>query len=54
MKQLILPGIAVCIIPALNIAYRFRGKNIGAMPESECTEREKKDGKIVLFAGIGF
>jgi Na+/H+ antiporter NhaD/arsenite permease-like protein len=54
MKQLILPSIAVCIIPALIIAYRFKGKNFNAIPESVCTPKEKKDGKIILFFGVGF
>jgi len=54
MKQLILPSITVCIIPALIIAFRFRGKKINALPVSSCTEEEKKDGRIILIAGIGF
>lgn len=54
MKELILPSIAVCIIPALIIAYRFKGKNFKAIPESDCTAQEKRDGKIVLFSGIAF
>ena len=54
MKQLILPSIVVCIIPALIIAYRFRGKKFSAIPESTCTLKEKKDGKIILFSGVGF
>ncbi len=54
MKQLILPSIAVCIIPALIIVYRFKGKQFSAIPESVCTPKEKKDGKIILFFGVGF
>lgn len=54
MKQLILPSIAVCIIPALIIAYRFRGQKFSAIPESDKTAKEKKDGKVILFSGIGF
>lgn len=54
MKQLILPSIAVCVIPALIIAYRFKGKKFSAIPESVCTPKEKKDGKIILFSGVGF
>ncbi len=54
MKQLILPSIVVCIIPALIIAYRFKGKKFSAIPESVCTPKEKKDGKIILFSGVGF
>ena len=54
MKQLILPSIVVCIIPALIIAYRFKGKKFSAIPESVCTPKEKKEGKIILFSGVGF
>ncbi|MDP3667980.1 MAG: sodium:proton antiporter NhaD [Sediminibacterium sp.] len=54
MKQLILPSLIACIIPALIVSYRFRGKRIEAMPESMCTAIEKRDGKIVLFSGLGF
>lgn len=54
MKQLLLPSIAACIVPALIIAYRFRGKKIVAVPLSSCTEEERKDGRIILIAGIGF
>jgi Na+/H+ antiporter NhaD/arsenite permease-like protein len=54
IKQLILPSLVACIIPAIIIAYRFRGKRITAIPSSVCTPKEKKDGRVVLFAGIGF
>jgi Na+/H+ antiporter NhaD/arsenite permease-like protein len=54
MKQLILPSLVACIIPALIVAYRFRGKKVGAITESVCTPKEKRDGKIILFAGVGF
>jgi Na+/H+ antiporter NhaD/arsenite permease-like protein len=53
MKQLILPSLVACIIPALLIAYRFRGKKIAAMPESICTPKEKREGRIILFSGVG-
>ena len=53
-KQLILPSLAVCAIPTLIIALRFRGKKIDSIPVSTCTEEEKKDGKKILFAGISF
>ncbi len=54
MKQLILPSLAACIIPVLIVAYRFRGKQIIAMTQSVTTAKEKLDGKIILFSGIGF
>jgi Na+/H+ antiporter NhaD/arsenite permease-like protein len=53
-KQLILPAIIVCIIPAVIISRRFKGKSIKAIPLSECTPEEKKEGRIILFAGFGF
>jgi Na+/H+ antiporter NhaD/arsenite permease-like protein len=54
MKQLILPSLAACIIPALIVAYRFRGKQIIHMQQSDTTAAEKREGKIILFSGIGF
>jgi len=54
IKQLFLPSLVVCVIPAIIIAYRFRGKKIEAIPQSTGTARERRDGKIILFAGIGF
>jgi len=54
MKQLILPSLVASIIPALIVAYKFRGKKVSAIPESVCTPKEKKDGKVILFAGVGF
>ena len=54
MKQLILPSLIACTIPALIVAFRFRGKQVAAIPESVCTPKEKRDGKIILFSGVGF
>ena len=54
MKQLILPSMAVCVIPAWIIARSFKGKKISPVPASECTMEEKNDGCIILFAGVGF
>jgi Na+/H+ antiporter NhaD/arsenite permease-like protein len=54
MKQLILPGIAVCLFPAIIIAYRFKGKkfDVEAMPLR--SSKEKREGQIILFSGIAF
>lgn len=52
IKQLILPSLAVCIIPALLMAFSFRGQKIKGIPVSVCTPKEKKDGKIILVTGI--
>lgn len=54
MKELILPSLAACLIPALIVSYRFRGKKIVAMQQSVSTPKEKRDGQIILFSGIGF
>ncbi len=54
MKQLILPSIAVCAIPALIIAYRFKGQQFQQNIKNTSTTKEKKDGKTILFAGVGF
>lgn len=54
IKQLILPSMVVCIIPALIVAQRFRGQKFSMVPLEENSVAEKKDGKIILFAGIGF
>lgn len=54
IQQLILPSLAVCIIPALLIGRRFKGKKMDAIPPSTCSAIEKKEGRIVLLVGIGF
>ncbi len=54
MKQLILPSLAASILPALIVAYRFKGKKVAAIPEAVTTAKEKRDGQIILFSGIGF
>ena len=54
MKQLILPSLAACLVPTLIIAYRFRGKKINVTDVQDSSEKEKRDGRIILFAGIGF
>lgn len=54
MKQLILPSLAACLVPALIIAYRFKGKKINIPPAADSSIKEKRDGRIILFAGIGF
>ena len=51
--QLLLPSIAVCIIPTLVIASRFSGKSLKPLPASNRSLEERKESKIVLFSGIG-
>ncbi len=54
IKQLLLPSLFACAIPAFIVAYRFKGKQVATIPPSHCTDKEKKDGRIILIAGIGF
>ena len=42
----------VCVIPAAIMAYRFRGKTFITSVRKEITPRQKKEGKIVLYAGF--
>lgn len=53
IKELILPSIAVCIVPAWLVARRFRGKKLNMLPPAPTSPEEKQDGKIILFSGIG-
>jgi len=53
IKQLILPSLAVAIIPAMIVSYRFRGQVLSQAPISTSTKVEKREGTIMLFSGIG-
>lgn len=52
IKQLLLPSMAVCFVPALLLARKFKGQYIVSLPQSEHSAAIKRDGKIVLIAGI--
>lgn len=54
IKQLLLPAIAVAVLPTLIVAYRFKGQKAISSLRSVCTPREKWEGRIILYAGIGF
>lgn len=54
MKQLILPSLVGCLIPALMIARHFKNKTQEGTPVAYCSEAEKKNGSIILYSGIGF
>jgi len=54
MKQLFIPSLMVCLIPMLIVAQRFKGKKNTVMIASTCTPKERRDGRIILFSGIGF
>lgn len=53
MKQLLLPSLAVCIVPLIVIGNRFKHKKMDAQPVSTISEVEKGEGRIILFSGIG-
>ena len=53
IKQLILPSMVVCILPALLLSRRFKNKKFSLPPVTAITLKEKRDSNIVLFAGIG-
>ena len=53
IKQLILPSMVVCILPALLLSRRFKNKKFSLPPVTAITLKEKRDSTIVLFTGIG-
>ncbi len=53
IKTLIIPSIFVCLIPTLIIGHRFSNKFIEKPLVSNSTTKERRDGRIVLIAGIG-
>jgi Na+/H+ antiporter NhaD/arsenite permease-like protein len=54
VKQLFLPSMAVCIIPVAIVAARFKTKKLIKASAKQRTAKEKREGKIILFAGLGF
>ncbi len=54
MYTLIVPCIVACIIPVLIISKQFKGKTLQSLPVAASTALERRDGKIILFSGIGF
>jgi Na+/H+ antiporter NhaD/arsenite permease-like protein len=51
---LLLPCLLACIIPVLIVAKRFKGKTFVTLPVNASTITEKREGKIILIAGLGF
>jgi Na+/H+ antiporter NhaD/arsenite permease-like protein len=51
---LLLPCLVACIIPVLIVAKRFKGKTFVPLPVNTSTITEKREGKIILIAGLGF
>jgi Na+/H+ antiporter NhaD/arsenite permease-like protein len=55
IKQLFLPSLAVYIVPLLFLMLRFRGQVVTAPPTvAKCSDEESREGRIILFAGVGF
>ncbi|MES2772778.1 MAG: sodium:proton antiporter NhaD [Bacteroidota bacterium] len=54
IKQLFIPSLMVCLIPALIIGHRFKGKKNSVVLVSTCTPAERRHGRIILTSGIGF
>jgi len=54
IKTLILPSLAVCILPAILIGRRFRNQSISTRQTPLANNKEKRYGLIVLSFGIGF
>ena len=54
IKMLILPSLVVCIVPALIILPKFKGRTIASLPAMDITEQERRGGKIILLSGVSF
>ncbi|MCW3092778.1 MAG: sodium/proton antiporter, NhaD family [Ferruginibacter sp.] len=54
IKQLIAPSLVVCILPALLMATRFKGKQFAMPTVVPGTAKENRESNIVLIVGIGF
>ncbi len=51
---LLLPCLLACIIPVLIVAKRFKEKKFVTLPVNATTSIEKREGRIILIAGLGF
>ncbi len=54
IKTLFIPSIAVCLLPMLIIGNRFKGQQFAPLMVSDPAKSDAKDGKVVLFFGVGF
>jgi Na+/H+ antiporter NhaD/arsenite permease-like protein len=55
IKQLLLPSLAVCVVPLLLLLFRFRGQTVTTPPATaKCSPRESREGRVILFAAVGF
>ncbi len=51
MAQLILPSLAVCLVPLLIISPRFKGQNVEGKVH-EALNVDRKEAKIILYSGV--
>jgi len=51
---LFIPCLIACVIPVIIVSKKFKGKTFQLSPANGATVREKKEGKIILFSGLGF
>lgn len=54
VKQLLLPSIVVCVLPAMILVSRFKGQIVKAMFQAQSSDTEKREGQTILISGIGF
>jgi len=54
IKTLLLPSLISCVVPAILISLRFRGKKFSAANFSASSGDLRRDGRIILFSGLGF
>jgi len=54
ITALILPCLLACIMPVVLVAKKFKEKKITSISLPENSAIEKREGKIILVAGIGF
>ncbi|WP_431217951.1 SLC13 family permease [Puia sp. P3] len=52
MNILFLPCVVACIVPSFIVALRFKGKNFQATARNICSAQERKEGRLILIAGI--
>jgi Na+/H+ antiporter NhaD/arsenite permease-like protein len=52
--NLFIPCLLASIIPVWIISARFKGKTLEAIPVNDSTAAEKREGTIILIAGLGF
>lgn len=52
IRELVLPSLAVCLVPMLIMGRRFGKQQIASLPVSTCSINERREGKIILISGM--